>query len=126
MRKVLALTAAAALAAGMPACGFSKSNEKQVRDTLNTFYGAVANDDGITACNLLTRAERARVTTPSTGPCGRLTLQAVRKTGVTQVPKVSNVDVSGRKATATLQTPRGTRRVHLDKEKGKDWKISRL
>ncbi len=126
MQRALAVAAAATLAVGVQACGFKKSNETQVRETLDTFYGAVANDDGVTACNLLTRAERARVTTPSTGPCGRLTLRAVRKTGVTQVPKVSKVDVSGRKATATLQTPRGNRPVQLDKEKGKSWRISRL
>ena len=103
-------------------CG-TKAGETLVRETLNTFYAAASGGDAKTACDLLTQQERAR---QGFAQCERQILRTTRRMGVTGTPKVDVVEVGGSKASANVGLKSGSHRVLLQKESGKEWKISRL
>jgi hypothetical protein len=134
-RPLLWLVACLALALPVGACGGGGgSDEDDVKDAVNGVYGALADEDEEQVCDSLSKQGKEQVT-ESGGRAGkRVTCESILRLGFVVTgdtfkdardAKVTDVQVDGDQATATVEYKRKTGDVSLVKEDG-EWKLDDL
>ena len=119
----------AALAFGGLGCGGGGDSDK-VKDTVKSFFSALADRDGNKACSLLSKSLVASAQVGG-GVCAKsvkaVAAQAVpdNKRGEARDIDVTDVKIKGSTATAFAKGKKGKRQVTLLKEGGK-WKLATL
>jgi hypothetical protein len=128
------LFACLALALPFGACGGDGgSDENAVKDAVNGLNGALADEDEEKVCDSLSKQGKEQVT-ESGGRAGkRVTCESILRLGFAftdtfkgaRDAKVTDVQVDGNEATATVEFKRKTGDVSLVKEDG-EWKLDDL
>jgi hypothetical protein len=129
MRRATAILAAVALSAA--GCGGNASSD--VESTIHAYLDAFVKGDGSKACSLMTDATRksfVKRVRPlyKTGDCGKA-IDKIRSQagpaviGALKGVKVSDVKISGDRATARLNSGVNTSSTRLQKEGG-SWRIA--
>jgi hypothetical protein len=119
----------AALAFGGLGCGGGGDSDK-VKDTVKSFFSALADRDGKKACSLLSKSLVASAQVGG-GDCAKsvkaVAAQAVpdNKRSEARDIEVTDVKIKGSTATAFAKGKKGKRQVTLLKEGGK-WKLATL
>jgi hypothetical protein len=119
----------ATLALGAVGCGGGGESDK-VKDTVKSFFAALADRDGKKACSLLSKALVASAQVGG-GSCATsvkaVAAQAVpdNKRGEARSINVTDIKIKGTTATAFARGKKGKRQVTLVKEGGK-WKLATL
>jgi hypothetical protein len=120
----------AALAFGAFGCGGGGGESDTVKNTVKSFFTALANRDGKKACALLSKAS-VQATQVGGGDCAK----ALKSVSVQAVPdnkrdeakniEVTSVKLRGTTAIAVAKGKKGTQQLTLVKEGGK-WKFASL
>jgi hypothetical protein len=128
LRRLVPLAACLAIAG----CGGS-DDEGEVRDAVNGLYAGFAKRDSDRVCASLTKKQR-EVVTKGAGTSGARSCEQVMSIALSFVgdalknadeAKVTEVEVDGDKATATVEYRGKPGRLALAKEDGK-WRVSNL
>ena len=133
VRRLTILSAVLALASGAAACGSSEDDKKEVEKTINGLYDAFAKKDGDKVCDSLSQKQKDALTRGTRRSGGGQSCEDIlgftfaflpsKRLQATKNAKVTDVEIDGDKATATVENQGKRGGIGLVKEDGK-WLVS--